>query len=182
MNKSVILSIFSLIFLIPQLSEARFTPLPKKGLIAEVLANNVVGVKHHISVRSDLGVKDAEGYTALMIAAQAGSEEIVRLLLEAGADIFAKNNKGQNVINVAARAGHGKIVDIIIDHMLSKNDAKKSDPRLNAMIQEARAELHGTPSFNRVIIGGVAGIATLAIGLGLWLKKKTQSLEHDHIV
>lgn len=51
-----------------------------------------------------------EGYTALMLAANAGQEEAVRMLLEAGADFNALDEHGNTPIVFAAQHGHDGIV------------------------------------------------------------------------
>jgi ankyrin repeat protein len=60
---------------------------------------------------------NAEGvdnvYTALTGAADAGHTEIVRLLLQKGADPFLKDGEGQTAMECAKRNGHNEIVRLL---------------------------------------------------------------------
>jgi hypothetical protein len=56
-----------------------------------------------------------EGYTALMMAANGGQEEAVRMLLEAGAEVDALDNHGNSPIMFAAQHGHDRIVRLLLD-------------------------------------------------------------------
>ena len=48
-----------------------------------------------------------------MIAAGNGHEEVVKLLLEKGADINAENRDGKNALMFAAENRHKEIVELI---------------------------------------------------------------------
>jgi hypothetical protein len=52
-------------------------------------------------------------HTLLMIASSAGNEEIVRTLLNAGADLSLKNKKGKTAIGFAKEKGHEAIVNLL---------------------------------------------------------------------
>ncbi len=57
-----------------------------------------------------------DGSTALMLAANSGNAEIVRLLIERGANINAsENKKGQTALMWAAAEGHSEIVSLLIE-------------------------------------------------------------------
>ena len=53
-----------------------------------------------------VGLTDRDGNTALHLAIQQKSEDIVRLLLEAGADIKAKNAESKSSLQMARDLGH----------------------------------------------------------------------------
>ena len=55
---------------------------------------------------SDLNARDAFGNTALIYAAGAGSVEVLRLLLKAGADASARNSAGASALERARSGGH----------------------------------------------------------------------------
>jgi len=57
--------------------------------------------------------KDNRKNTALMLAAQSGSEESVRLLLSAGANRHAVNRDGNSALDLAKAAGHPEIVKLL---------------------------------------------------------------------
>lgn len=64
-----------------------------------------------------------DGFTALQLAAFFGHEEIVGLLLEAGADAgaVARNSLRVQAIHSAAAGGHTAIVKILLDHGADPN-------------------------------------------------------------
>lgn len=53
--------------------------------------------------------------TPLLAAAKAGSEEAVRLLLEAGADVNTKNRYQETALTLAAAEGHTQVVSVLLD-------------------------------------------------------------------
>jgi hypothetical protein len=56
-----------------------------------------------------------DGYTALMMAANGGQEEAVRMLVEAGAEVNAKDKHGNSPVMFAAQHGHDNIVRLLLD-------------------------------------------------------------------
>ena len=53
--------------------------------------------------------------TPLFIAAQEGHEAVLRLLIEAGADIIMATDDGVSPLYTAAQGGHAVIVQILRD-------------------------------------------------------------------
>ncbi|KAF3293548.1 hypothetical protein TWF132_004516 [Orbilia oligospora] len=62
----------------------------------------------------DLELADNIGRTAVLFAAKEGYEDIVRVLIESGANPEAKNHYGEAAILLAVREGHESIVRILI--------------------------------------------------------------------
>lgn len=60
-----------------------------------------------------ISYQDSYGKTALHEAAQAGWDDIVELLIEAGADTSSVDLGGKTPISYAAESGHGKIIEIL---------------------------------------------------------------------
>jgi hypothetical protein len=56
-----------------------------------------------------------DGYTALMMAANGGQEEAVRMLLDAGAEVNALDKHGNSPIMFAAQHGYDSIVRLLLD-------------------------------------------------------------------
>ena len=92
------------------------------------------GVKRLLSIRNiNVNVKyDEYGETSLHCAALNGHVEIVRLLLQNGADVKAKSNGGSTPLHWAAKFGH---VDIL--HLLLENGAD-----LEAQDDKGKRTLH----------------------------------------
>ena len=60
--------------------------------------------------------RDMDGLTSLMYASQQPQLDIIRLLLEAGADVNAEDNDGWTPIMFAASKKHEEVVKFLIDH------------------------------------------------------------------
>ncbi len=63
--------------------------------------------------RPRLDAQDSDGQTALMMAASPGEEELVRFLLEQGADPTLVDNAGQTAASHAARTGHDDLATLL---------------------------------------------------------------------
>ncbi|MBQ4614049.1 MAG: ankyrin repeat domain-containing protein [Akkermansia sp.] len=65
-----------------------------------------------------LEVADDQGRTPLMIAAQAGDEETLRMLLALGGNASARDSKGNGVLAYAARSRHGSVarMQMLVEH------------------------------------------------------------------
>ena len=60
-------------------------------------------------------MQDEEGRSSLMLAASAGDEAVVSLLLERGAPWNATDCKGRCAGDYAAAAGHEQVFNTIVD-------------------------------------------------------------------
>ena len=70
-------------------------------------------------------LRDEFGWTLLMIAACSGHLAIVRLLLEAGANVDAKSTTGETVVELATKTGHDYVVKAIDDYCKQKGKSEK---------------------------------------------------------
>jgi ankyrin repeat protein len=59
--------------------------------------------------------QDGRGVTALMIAAENGDEECLRILIKAGADLELKDHEGQSALHFATRSGREGSIRILIN-------------------------------------------------------------------
>jgi hypothetical protein len=66
--------------------------------------------------RADINARNEHGMTALMRAAYHGRVQMVRVLLENGADPNVARNDNFTALSLAAFFGHAEIVEILIDH------------------------------------------------------------------
>ena len=62
------------------------------------------------------------GRTALHEAAQAGWEDLVRILLKAGADPYGEDDEGKTPFIYAAERGHARVISTLKDHHAPRSD------------------------------------------------------------
>ena len=65
---------------------------------------------------ADLTLRTIEDYTPLCLAAQAGSETIVKSMLEAGADVNLTGSPGWAPLHEACQHNHAAIVKVLLEH------------------------------------------------------------------
>ena len=68
---------------------------------------------------------DRSGYTALLVAAYDGQEDIVRALLARGADPLLPNKWGETAISSTERAGRGAILALLRDAVTAREAAER---------------------------------------------------------
>ena len=61
-----------------------------------------------------INVRDSDGVTVLMLAAEAGNVDIVKMLLAAGANVNAKDFDGDAVLVWAMGEGHVDVVEVLL--------------------------------------------------------------------
>lgn len=92
----------------------------RKGRLSEV--ENIV----LYSARDVVDSRDGFGRTALMVAARYGELEIVRFLINNGADVNAKDNNGQTALILAVDGRNIELVKYLVSHGADVN-AKDND-------------------------------------------------------
>merc|ERR1712156_1340432 len=94
---------------------------------------------------ADLNIRDEDGSSALMCAAEHGQVEIVKYLLaQPDTDIFAKDNDGLTALAVAMEAGHRDLGVILYANMsMSRGTSLYSSMRLRPSAGGSRTS---TPS------------------------------------
>lgn len=83
------------------------------ALFNAILKHRPKMVSSLIRVGADVNARNIEGRTVLMVAAEQGIEDIVRVLLEHGADVEAVDMYGETAADLAARGGHASVVAIL---------------------------------------------------------------------
>lgn len=107
-----------------QVNRLGWTPLhyaASKGQLAMV--------KLLIADKAIINAPAPDGTTALMMAAFAGSEPVVRALLEAGADVTTQNLKAQDAADWALLSKHGALaqkIRVLIDNKLRQRAALRA--------------------------------------------------------
>jgi hypothetical protein len=77
-----------------------------------------------------------DGYTPLFLAAEAGDEAVVGVLLEAGADTSIPLEDGGTSLHQAAGMGHAPIVRMLLDAGADKNLQRKVRGRRVCLLAE----------------------------------------------
>lgn len=101
-----------------------------------------------------IDARDTDGSTPLHCAAWKGQQEVVALLIKAGADVNAHNNNdhwGTTPLHAAAHANQAAIAQLLIDHGadLNAKDREGRTPMFHTTFHKAKAvakllEKHGT--------------------------------------
>lgn len=88
--------------------------LGANALFNAIQKNRVHMVKSFLNVKvSSAVIQTADGTTPLMVAAEKGNVEIVKLLLEAGCSPSHKNQNGETAVDIATRQGFTDGAEII---------------------------------------------------------------------
>ena len=97
--------------------------------------------------------KDKNGATALMVAAQAGHAEVVKVLLENGADVNATDGEGSTGLMYAAKHGHLATAKLLLER--------------GADVNAETANIEGRwTALKEAAWGGNAGVVKLLIEKG----------------
>lgn len=88
---------------------------PELGLHMAVIQGNLEAVKQHIQIGSNLDEKEpAGGSSPLITASLFGKTEIVKALIEAGADVNFRNNEGSTPLHTAAFFCQTEIMEALL--------------------------------------------------------------------
>src|SRR3990167_4753558 len=113
---------------------------PNEDLLKAAENGNLVGVEAALDAGADVN-NATEGWriTALIVAAVSGHTDIVRLLLDRGANINHDNNLGATALIVAAENGHTDTVILLLDKGADINHA--TDYGSTVLVYAARSGL-----------------------------------------
>ena len=81
-----------------------------------IFTENTKGVEYAISIGADINVRGDEANTPLHLAALLGNHEIIKVLLEAGAQPDPLNVKDETPLVLAVFAGSTKSADVLINY------------------------------------------------------------------
>ena len=86
----------------------------------------IAGVWWFLSAGEDIEARDAQGWTALMVAAEAGHYPQVTALLKRGAEIDARDDCGWTPMMRAAAGGHLEVMECLLDHGANLHQQEKT--------------------------------------------------------
>lgn len=98
-------------------------------MIIAVRTDNITKLKNLIEQGADINFHDSrmEDVTALHEASRKGNVEILRYLLQNGADIHSKNNNGFTPLHVAAFCGENMTINALIENGADVNMKAKDN-------------------------------------------------------
>lgn len=89
--------------------------------VVEYILERTEAVKGRDGLSDFVNVRDKNNNTALILAARNGHVEVVKTLLEAGADVNAQDRQGYSALMKAAYRGHSEVVHCLLTHENSKD-------------------------------------------------------------
>ena len=60
-------------------------------------------------------LEDNDGVTALMLASDMGEHEVVKVLIDKGADVNAEDSRGYTALMAASDTGQIKAVEVLVE-------------------------------------------------------------------
>jgi ankyrin repeat protein len=114
---------------------------------------------------ADINARNAQGATALKIAAEEGSDGLVQLLLEAGATIGIENKGSvcwQTALSSAAYRGHSTIVGLLLEKTPPHSDSPFLERALRNAVRKQHAGI-----VKQLLLFGAGRFAEEVLGLAL---------------
>jgi len=87
--------------------------------------NGVAFCNKYIRKQFDVNVRDVNGCTGIMKACLRGNLEIVKMLIEAGADIHDHDRHNQNLLHYAVQSNNEKLCKFLLSLKLNTKEASK---------------------------------------------------------
>jgi serine/threonine-protein phosphatase 6 regulatory ankyrin repeat subunit B len=109
---------------------------PADDLISAANKGDLPRVKAFLDAKADVNARQANGSTALMLAALGGHQEVVRALLDAKADVNAHQNAGITALCMASINGHQEVARALI--AAGANVNAKADKGVTALMLAAK--------------------------------------------
>ena len=102
-------------YLLWSLPRGKLKTEEKATLAVTLLLNGISRVAKYAKKVAHPNLQNNSGITALMVAAKAGHTEVVRVLLEGGADPNIQDTTGVTALMAAAQAGHTEVVRVLLE-------------------------------------------------------------------
>jgi len=135
-------------------------------IFAAVRNDNKTTIQMLLDKGAYINVKDSEGYTPLMFAAQEGYAQTVQFLLNKGASIDTETNNGHTALSIAIQNDHKEVVEVLLARNPKKrgysykphspiNTAKQanSSEYKKMLKQYGMKNIFGLPTFDYVTVG-----------------------------
>lgn len=90
--------------------------LVSPALWSAIVNRNALQVRTALKEHPNLEATDASGWTPLLAAAGTGEVEIVKMLLDGGADVDGRAKGGWTPLLFAARKGRAEVVRLLVKH------------------------------------------------------------------
>jgi len=121
--KPLIVYIITLSALLLAVMKVNVYAAPYQDLIEAIENGNLKAAQSALRNGADVNKMGYESpnRTPLMIAAEEGKENLVKLLVEYGADVNAKDHYGDTALMLAANAGHLNVVEFLVEHGANVN-------------------------------------------------------------
>lgn len=104
--------------LLPYLLFSPFTtaalPQTLEEMFIAVNLGDADSVEGRLRQGVDPDVQDAQGNSALMLAAREGHVKVAAVLLDHGAKVYKRNQYGETALMLAAYHGHNPVIDLLI--------------------------------------------------------------------
>ena len=131
------------------LMEAALSKSPERSASAKLL----------IESGANVNAVNKSGYSALIMAAGEGHEDVLKLLIKAGADVNAQSQHGNCALLLAARKGHANVVRRLIAAGADVNRFdRKGNSALTAVVLSDRAKKQAREEIVRQLIAAGANV------------------------
>jgi hypothetical protein len=128
-------------------------------LVVAVKQSDAHGVLQLLELGADPSLAEADGWTPLMFAALRKNEEVLQLLLQAGADRKAVNHKGLSVLALLeGKEGYDQVLRLLMQDPLTNEarDKTRTQHDAAASVGCAGDELHRAPADSELVAEEVA--------------------------
>jgi len=101
--------------------ERRPDDAPSADTLCDAVRANNVSLVQHCLQSVPVNAKDSTTFTAVRLACLYGTDECLRALIKARANIHHRDAGGAGVLHKAARAGHTECVALLLQHSAKAN-------------------------------------------------------------